>query len=316
MTPPSTPSAPRPRLARGTVAALLAHRIGTWLGVGAELGKLRLSALVVVVTAAGYCLALTPAGPAFDPWVLVSAMAGTLLVSAGASAFNQALEMRHDLRMARTRERPVPRGAVSVAGALCIGIGFAAAGLSILCGGAHSAAALVALVSLLLYVLVYTPLKRVTPYNTLVGAVPGALPPLIGWAAATGELTLGAWMLFAILFAWQVPHFLAIAWMYRDQYARAGFKMLPVVDPTGVSTGRAAVVWALALVPLSLCAPMAGLGHWLYAVAAVLLGSTLVLAALMFLWRRTDDAARRLFLASLVYLPALLGVLVIDTSLQ
>ncbi len=281
-----------------------------------ELGKLRLTALVVVTTGAGYILGAADSPPyaSFPPLLFV--LLGTALVSAGASAFNQCWEMDADARMARTRARPLPARAVPFWFGLAAAVLFSASGLSLLCAGANPLAAGLALASLLLYLLVYTPLKRRATLNTLAGAIPGAIPPLIGWAAATGGLERGAWLLFTMLYAWQIPHFLAIAWIYREDYRRAGFQMLPVVDPSGELTGRFAMLYALALVALSLLAPLASLGGWVAMAGCAALGAYLLRAVQRFRREPSDGNARKLFFASIVYLPAVLALLIFDPTAQ
>ncbi len=296
--------------AQPPVAARSARRV---LLILSQLGKLRLTALVVVATGAAFVLAHE--GYFFPAGAFLATLAGTALTSAAASALNQLAEERYDRRMARTRRRPLPEGTVTPGAVLWGGSMAGLAGLSILCGGANSLAALLALVSLLLYVLVYTPLKRRLVQNTLIGAVPGAMPPLIGWAGAAGELGPGAWVLFATLFAWQIPHFLAIAWLYREDYAAAGFRMLPVADPSGIRTGRVALVYTLALFPISLSAPLVGLGGWFYAIATLVLTGAFLISVLRFVLEPTDARARTVFVASILWLPALLALLILDPPL-
>jgi len=273
-----------------------------------ELTKPRITFLVLVTAAVGYALGRDDV---FEASSFLLMLAGTGLLSGGAAALNQYLERDADGRMARTRNRPLPSARVTPPEALALGLVLSAAGLALLAGTGWLAAAL-GLASAASYVLVYTPLKRVTSLCTVVGAVPGALPPLIGWAAARGELGAGAWALFAVLFLWQLPHFLALAWMYREDYALGGFPMLTVADETGSSTGRQAVLYTTALLPVSLIAgafASAGTGYlW----AASVLGLAFILFAARFAWRRTVAAARALFLVSIFYLPALFAVLVLD----
>jgi protoheme IX farnesyltransferase len=267
------------------------------------LAKVRLNALVVATTAGGYYMA---APHDFNPIVLAVTCAGTALVASGASAINQAQERDTDRLMARTRLRPVADGRMSVGEARAVALGLCGAGLLLLWLGAHGVAALVALVTVVSYVAIYTPLKRLTSLAAIVGAVPGALPPLIGWAAARGSIAgLAPWTLFLIMFLWQLPHFLAIAWLYRDDYARAGLPMLPVVDPSGAMTGRQATLWAATLVVFSLLPAAVGLaGPW-YGLGALVLGLAQLGVALHFAVHRTQESARRLFYASITYLPLL-----------
>jgi protoheme IX farnesyltransferase len=215
-----------------------------------------------------------------------------------------------DALMRRTRGRPLPDGRVPPGDARLFGIVLSAGGLTLLAALPHLLAACLALVTLVLYLAVYTPLKRRTPLATVVGAVPGALPPLIGWTASSGDITLGGAALFAIMFLWQVPHFMAIAWMYRDDYAKAGFPMLPVVDPTGRRAGRQAVVYAAALIPVSAVPALAGVSGAAYLFTALGLGTILLWLAIRFAATRTDRSARRLFFASITYLPLLLVAMI------
>jgi protoheme IX farnesyltransferase len=270
------------------------------------LAKPRLNALVVASTGVGFYLG---AGR-IDPVTLAHTLVGTALVAAGASALNQVFERRTDGLMRRTCLRPLPGQRLSPSEAMGFGCVSSTMGATQLALGANPVAALVAVLTLVFYALVYTPLKRRTPMATLVGAVPGAMPPMIGWAAATGSLTLEAWVLFAIVFLWQMPHFLAIAWLYREDYERAGIPLLPVVEPDGRSTARQAMLYAVALVPVSLLPSLVGLaGSW-YLAGALLLGTGLVVIAFMFVREQAPVQARRLFVASIVYLPLLWSLMV------
>ena len=267
------------------------------------LTKVRLNALVVATTAGGYYMAAT--GP-IDPASLAITCLGTALVASAASAMNQVHERDLDRLMERTRVRPVAEGRMGPGEAMAIGSALGVAGLVILWLAAPPAAAVVALATLLSYVLIYTPLKRRTSLATVVGAVPGALPPLIGWAAAGGSLNTAApWALFLLMFLWQLPHFLAIAWLYREDYARAGLPMLPVVDPQGVMTGRQAMLWAATLVPISELPFLLGMASASYGLAALLLGLAQLVLAFRFMGERTNAHARGLFLGSIIYLPLL-----------
>jgi protoheme IX farnesyltransferase len=274
-----------------------------------ELTKPRITFLVLVTTAVGYALGV---GASFHPAVFVSLLVGTALVSGGASALNQWSERDADSRMARTASRPLPAGRLAPADALAFGLATSTVGLVLLASAVNPLTALLALASLSFYVLAYTPLKRVTSLCTLVGAVPGAIPPMMGWAAARGSLDSEAWALFGVLFLWQLPHFLSIAWIYRDDYARAGFPMLAVTDPGGASTARQSVAYAAALVPVTLLAgalTSAGEGYlW----GAVTLGAVFVGCTIAFALARSVRAARWVFLASVLYLPAVLGLMVLD----
>jgi protoheme IX farnesyltransferase len=233
-------------------------------------------------------------------------------VAAGAAVLNQVVECDTDALMRRTRGRPLPDGRVATADARLFGIILSTGGLMLLAALPHLVTACLALVTLILYLAVYTPLKRRTPLATLVGAVPGALPPLIGWTAATGQISVGGAALFAILFLWQIPHFMAIAWMYRDDYAKASFPMLTVIDPAGRRAGRHAVVYAAALLPVSTVPALAGVSGAVYLVTALALGTALLWLAIRFARTPTDRSARRLFYASITYLPVLLITMIAD----
>ncbi|MPZ17235.1 MAG: protoheme IX farnesyltransferase [Luteitalea sp.] len=278
-----------------------------------ELAKPRLNLLVIATTAAAYCLG---ARGAIEMAPLLHTIVGTALVAGGASAFNMLLERDVDALMARTRNRPLPAGRIGVVEAGAFAAAISAMGLVQLALFVNGLAAGIALATHLSYVLVYTPLKSRTSLATVVGAVPGALPALIGWAAATNSLSREGWLLFAIVFLWQMPHFLAIAWLCRDEYARAGFAVLPVAEPDGRSTARQTVAYAAALFPVSLTPSLAGLSGPMYFATALVLSALFLWLSLRFARRRTRSEARRLFLASILYLPLLCGVLVVDGLLQ
>jgi heme o synthase len=274
-----------------------------------ELTKPRITSTVVMTALVGYVMGTR--GPVSFSRLGV-ALIGTALVAAGASALNMLLERRTDALMLRTRNRPVAAGRLRVTEALAFGLALTLAGLAVLRFGAGALAALVALVTWASYLFAYTPLKTRTSLSTIVGAFPGALPPVIGWAAARGQIEPGAVVLFAILFLWQIPHFLAIAWIYREDYARGGLPMLPVLDPAGVVTGRQAVANSLALLLVSVVPTIAGLTGRLYFGGAVCLGIAFTAVALWSAIRRTAAAARGLFLASILYLLALCTLLLVD----
>ncbi len=269
-----------------------------------ELTKPRLTALVLVTTFAGFYLA-SPAAP--DLWLLVRTLLGTALVAGGAAVLNQYLERDVDALMSRTRCRPLPTGRVTPHEALAFGVLLCVIGLMLLAVGVGLLASLLAAVSVTSYLFCYTPMKRRTSLCTLVGGIPGGLPPLIGWAAARGSVGVEAWSLFTILFLWQQPHFLAIAWLYRDDYVRAGLPMLPVVDDDGASTGRQALLYALALVPVSLLPVLQRQATPPYVVGALALGIAFCVCGAALANQRSRPIARRLFVASLIYLPALLA---------
>lgn len=278
------------------------------------LTKPRLNFLVVATSAAGYYLGAPAAAGGFDVLQMASAVAGTALVAGGAAVLNQVYERDTDALMRRTRKRPLPDGRVASAEATVLGLALSAAGLIMLATRANLTAATLALATLVIYLIVYTPMKRRSPLATLVGAVPGALPPLIGWTASHGSISWGGVSLFAIVFLWQIPHFMAIAWLYRDDYAKAGFPMLPVVEPDGRRTGRQAVIYALALVPVSLVPALAGVSALPYCAIALALGVAMLWLAMQFSATRNDRSARRLFFGSITYLP-LLWIAMIATKL-
>jgi len=291
------------RVAQATVHEFSASRVQDFV----ELTKPRITFLVLITTAVGYALGLPDAFEASSFFFL---MTGTALLSGGASALNQYMEREADGRMHRTRNRPIPAGRVAPAEALAFGLTICALGHAFLVA-AGWLAALLGLASAASYVLLYTPLKRVTSLCTVVGAVPGALPPMMGWAAARGRLDAGAWALFAILFLWQLPHFLALAWMYRDDYERGGFPMLPVTDREGGSTGRQTVLYAAALLPATLLAGMLVSAGEAFLWSALALGLLFLAFSVRFAWMRTVASARGLFLLSVLYLPAVLTLLVL-----
>jgi heme o synthase len=279
------------------------------VAVYSELIKARLTTLVLLTTAAGFYVG--GQGP-LDGRLLFHALCGTALLASGAAALNQLLERSHDGKMQRTRERPLPSGRLQPETVLIFGTGCALAGLLYLALAVNISTSLLGAFSLATYLFVYTPLKRVTWLNTLVGAVPGGLPPLMGWTAARGEVSAEGWALFAIQAFWQLPHFMAIAWMYRDEYTKAGFVMLPVVDPQGHRTGRQAVSHTLALLSASLCPFWFGLAGPAYLAGATVLGLAFLWFAVRFARRLTIPSARQLFCASVLYLPLLLSLMVWD----
>jgi protoheme IX farnesyltransferase len=278
-----------------------------------ELTKARLSALVVLTAGVGFVLASQ--GP-MDWTGLLWTIVGTSLAAGAANALNQIIERRRDGLMQRTRNRPLPSGALSFGHALAFALIIAAAGVTILAALVNLLAAALALLTILIYVALYTPLKVRSSLNTLVGAVCGAIPPMIGWAAARGSIdpstSPGAWILAAILFVWQLPHFLALAWLYRDDYQRGGYTMLPRVDPTGRLTARVCLLSSLALMPIALMLTLLHVTGWIYALGAMMLGAALLTAAARMQAERSDASARRLFLASLLYLSLLLPLMLID----
>ena len=282
----------------------------------AVLVKARLTTLVLLTTYVGFYMG---GRSPMDFALMFHALAGTALVAAGAAALNQLLECEYDTKMRRTQNRPLPSGRLQPATVMIFGGVCATAGLLYLALAVNLLTSVIGAVTLVSYLFIYTPLKRVTWLNTAVGAVPGALPPLMGWTAARGELTGEGWALFAILALWQMPHFMAIAWIYRDEYAKAGFKMLPVVDPDGCRTGQQAVSHALALLFVSLCPFVLKMAGGFYLAGALILGTGYLWCAFQFLRQLrfaraelTLVRARQLFLASIIYLPLLLAVMALD----
>ena len=273
------------------------------------LAKPRLNFLVVVSALAGYAMA---GGETNDALRLIATVLGTALVAGGASAFNQIIEREPDALMRRTRLRPLPDGRLQAREALAFAVIVSLAGVATLWAGANLLSAAVAISTLLIYAVVYTPLKQRTSLSTVIGAIPGALPPVIGWAAARDSLSQGAWVLFGIVFLWQLPHFLAIAWMYREDYARAGFPMLPVIEPDGRSTARQAVIYSAALLPLSLAPTLIGMTGTLYFGGALALTLGFLAIAVKFATTRRTADARRLFFASIVYLPLVWILMIAD----
>lgn len=278
------------------VLPLSSSRLADYL----QLTKPRLNLLVVFTTAGGYWLGL---GGHVDVVPLTHAVMGTTLVAGGSAVFNQLYERDVDALMKRTRTRPLADGRMAPASAFWFGFVLNAIGLAQLALLVNVLSAVVAFATLVTYVLLYTPLKRLSSISTVVGAIPGALPPVIGWAAATNTLSHEAWLLFAIVFLWQMPHFLALAWMYRDEYERAGFPILPVSEPDGRSTARQVLAYTAALLPVSLAPAVSGLAGGAYAVVALVLGLVFMWLAVTFARTLTRGAARDLFLGSLVYLP-------------
>jgi heme o synthase len=289
----------------------------TWLDLKAKLSafasltKPRIALMVLVTVAIGFLLG-APGAVSISRLLLT--LLGTGLVAGGASAWNMILERDRDARMRRTANRPLPSGRLSLLEAVCFGSTITVAGLVILFAGVNGLSGGVAALTFVLYVGLYTPLKWVTTLNTAIGAIPGALPPVIGWAASTGRLGVEPWALFLIMFLWQFPHFLAIAWIYREDYARGGHKMLPNVDPDGSMTGRQAVWHAFELLPAGLIPAYIGLGGPWYFAGALGLGIFYVYYAARFWLDVNDRTARQLLRASFLYLPLVLLLLLLDSS--
>ncbi|MGH7493881.1 MAG: heme o synthase [bacterium] len=276
-----------------------------------SLTKPRVTLMVLITMIFGFYLG---ARGAVDWMLLFCAVAGTAMVAGGTSALNQYLERDLDAKMLRTKHRPLPTGRIPPNNALAFGVFISSAGLLLLAWRVNLVTALLAGFTLTTYVFLYTPLKQKSHLSTLVGAIPGALPPMGGWTAARGEIGIEAWVLFAILFLWQLPHFLAIAWMYREDYARGGFPMLPVIDPEGRSTGRQIVSNCLALLPVSLLPSLLGISGKAYFFGALVLGLLFFACGVAVHFQRSNRSARRLMRASLIYLPALFVLMALDKS--
>ena len=289
---------------RGTVSAY-------W-----ELTKPRIIWLVLVATAIGFYLGVVEVGGSIlsEPWPLIHTIVGTVLVASGVGVLNQYIERDADGRMKRTKTRPIPSGRVQPVSARRFGIILAAVGVIYLLTTVAVQVALVAFLTVFLYLGVYTPLKKKTTWNTLIGAVPGALPTLGGWLAATGSLALGGWLLFGVLFLWQIPHFFAIAWLYRKDYARAGFQMLPGAESTMTKTSVYCVSFAVLLMICTTLLHLNGISGQVFLWGSLLLGGTFLVLSMDVARGWNQERARRLFMGSIIYLPLLLLVLVIDRS--
>ncbi len=273
-----------------------------------ELTKPRMNFLVICTTAVGFAMA-----PHHRQWMLlIHAIIGTAMTAASASVLNQLIERSYDALMPRTRNRPLPGGRISPAEALRYGILLGVVGVAYLALMVNLLTALLGAITLASYVWIYTPMKRHTSLNTVVGAVPGAIPPMMGWTAATGALGPAALALFAILFLWQMPHFLAIAILYRRDYEAGGFKMLPVIDPGLRTTSRMIVLYGMALLPASLLPVGVGIAGSIYLTGAVLLGLAFFSYCISCAVSKERIDARKLFFASIIYLPMLLGMMMVD----
>jgi protoheme IX farnesyltransferase len=273
------------------------------------LTKPRITWLILMSTGVGFFFG---AKSGWHFLTLLHTIIGTGLIASGTAALNQWMEREEDSKMRRTQARPLPAGRLAAGPALVFAIAISVAGFAELWFGANPLAALLGLITLLTYLFVYTPLKKRSPHSTTVGSIPGAMPPLIGFAAASGTLTWDAWILFAILLLWQFPHFYAIAWMYKDDYARAGIRMLPVVEPDGRSTARRILLYSLALIPISLMPRFFAMTGTLYLYGALALGLAFLYFGLRIRTDRTRQQARRVLLASVVYLPVLFSLMLID----
>ena len=276
-----------------------------------ELTKPRILLLVLVTSAIGYFLG----GHGIPSYLqLAITLFGTGLCCGGAAVLNQYIERDMDAKMHRTRLRPIPSGIISPADALAFGTILVIAGTVLLVVKINLLTGFLALLTAFLYALVYTPLKRITWLNTFVGAIPGAIPPMGGWSAATGSLGWGAWILFLILFVWQHPHFYSIAWMYREDYERGGFKMLPVVEPDGASTFRQILIYSLLLIPISLLPTVIGMSGPIYFCGTLFMGIILLLMGITLFESKSTKDARKLLRATIIYLPVLLVLIVTDVG--
>jgi heme o synthase len=277
----------------------------------AELTKPRITSFILMSAAIGFLFGSHLASH-WNWWALVNMLLGTGLLASGTAALNQWYENEGDALMRRTRRRPIPSGRLTAREGLWFGVTISAIGFADLCIGVNLLTGFLGLFTLVTYLFIYTPLKRVSPVSTTIGAIPGAMPPLIGYAAACGRLNFEAGILYAILFLWQFPHFYAIAWMYREDYARAGIRMLPVVEPDGDSTGRRIVLFSMALVPMSLAPALFSMAGNVYLYGALVLGALVLVAGFRAASQHSILRARQVLLASVVYLPLLYGLLVID----
>ena len=293
----ATLDAPRPLTVSGRLAAFV------------DLTKPRITMLVVLTAAAGFCLG---SRQGIDVVRLLHMALGITLLSSGISTLNQYIERDLDRLMRRTEARPLPSGKLTAMQALIFGISLSLIATAYLAFFINPLSALLGVITLASYLFVYTPLKTRTTLSTVLGAFPGAMPPFIGWVAARGAITIEAWILFAILFLWQFPHFLAIAWMYRDDYARAGIKMLPVVEPEGRVTGQQIIVYTLLLVPVSLMPTLVNLAGRAYLIGAIVLGAGFLFYSVRAAFKRTTWQARQLLLASVLYLPVLFALMVLN----
>src|SRR6267143_989958 len=276
-----------------------------------ELVKARLTSLVLLTTAVGFYLG---SAPSVDYAGLFRVVFGTAAAAAGAAALNQWWERKADALMHRTRMRPVPAGRMRPAEALALGVSLSILGVGYLTMACNALSAALAALTIVIYIFGYTPLKRASTANTFVGAIPGAIPPMIGWAAARGTLEAGAWSLFAILLLWQLPHFFAIAWMYREDYSRAGFRMISTDDHSGERTASQSVFFCILLLVIAGLPAFLGIATFVYLAIELVLGGLFIAVAMRFLKMRTAGAARLLFITSIVYLPLLLVALVLTKS--
>lgn len=281
-----------------------------------ELTKPRITWLILMSTGIGYVFGMSaaPAGASFSWWTLFHTLLGTALIASGTAALNQWYESQADAKMHRTRQRPIPSGRVGRTPALLFAVALSVAGFAELAGLVNPLTGLLGLFTLATYIFIYTPMKQRSPHSTSFGSIPGAMPPVIGFAASAGTLNWAAAALFAILFVWQFPHFYAIAWMYREDYGRAGIKMLPVVEPDGESTARRILVFLLLLLPTSILPTLLGMTGALYLAGAVALGIYFLHAGVQVMRDRSLLKARAVLMASVLYLPALYGLMLLDRA--
>ncbi|PYT18721.1 MAG: protoheme IX farnesyltransferase [Acidobacteria bacterium] len=278
-----------------------------------ELTKPRITGFILMSTAIGFLLGAQLA----NGWTwlaLFHTLLGTALMASGTAALNQCYEREADAKMARTMARPIPSGRIAASRAAWFGVFLSAVGFTELWIWANPLTGMLGLFTLLSYLFLYTPLKQRSAHSTTIGAIPGAMPPLIGFAAASGTLTWEAWILYAILFLWQFPHFYAIAWIYREDYARAGIRMLSVVEPDGVSTARRIVWFSLALLPISLLPKFTAMAGNVYLAGALALGIMFLWAGIRVAFDHSRSRARQVLLASIIYLPLLYGLLALDSA--
>jgi heme o synthase len=274
-----------------------------------ELTKPRIAFMLVLTSAAGFYLGNRGT---FDFLLFVNAMLGIALLAFGVATLNQFIERRTDALMDRTANRPLPSGIITGREALFFGIILSLVAEIYLYFLVNPLTAFLGLTVIVGYVLLYTPLKSITPASTAIGAIPGAMPPLMGWTASANEITIGGWALFTFLFLWQFPHFLAIAWMYKEQYAKAGILMMPVVEPEGKITARQIVLFSIMMVPVSLAPFFLGFAGWYFLIAATLLGIWFLLESIKAARAKSPETARRLLLVSVIYLPLIFAILVLD----
>lgn len=275
-----------------------------------QLSKSRIVLMVLITTAAGYLFG----AHSVDGLLMLHALLGTALVAAGTNALNQYVEREHDARMHRTRTRPLPAGRITPRAALIFSSAIAVIGTVYLGLMVNWLTAALGAFTLATYIFIYTPLKRISTLNTLIGAIPGAIPPLMGWTAATNQLGAGGWIIFGILFLWQLPHFMAISWLHREDYARGGFAMLAVRDTGGAAVARQAIFYTLALLPVSVAPSLLGLTGTVYFIGAAAAGAALLAATIRFFFDRVPRSARSLFMISNLYLITVMLLLVVNAS--